>query len=86
VPLRPSGTRDDHLVAYVRGHDVLVAVTRLPLGVADGWHGTTLDLPEGRWRSALHPDHDLVAGTVEVADLLAAAPVAVLERVADPVA
>ncbi|PYC88161.1 malto-oligosyltrehalose synthase [Streptomyces tateyamensis] len=43
---------DEHLVAYRRGPDLAVAVTRLPYALARRGTPATLDLP-GRWRDEL---------------------------------
>jgi (1->4)-alpha-D-glucan 1-alpha-D-glucosylmutase len=85
--LEVAGPAATHAVAYGRGSsggpvDVVAAVPRLVLGWAartDGWAGTAVTLPPGRWHDvvtgAVHP-----GGTTPVAGLLAGFPVALLER------
>ncbi len=80
-PLQAQGTAADHVVAYLRGDDVLVAVTRWTLRLGEtGWGETTLTLPPGdldrpdRW-----PDvHRHGAG----GELFGELPVSLLERAA----
>jgi (1->4)-alpha-D-glucan 1-alpha-D-glucosylmutase len=79
-PLWAEGERAHHLVAFVRGGEVVTAVPRLVLGLRGDWAGTTLPLPPGRWTDALDGGDRAFEGTVAVADLLAPFPVAVLER------
>ncbi|MFN8051551.1 MAG: malto-oligosyltrehalose synthase [Acidimicrobiales bacterium] len=77
-PLWAAGPRSDHAVAFVRGDDVVVVATRNATAVADGWNGTTIDLPEGRtWRASLGDAAH--KGRCDLDDLLAEWPVVVLE-------
>ncbi|MEV7598615.1 malto-oligosyltrehalose synthase [Kitasatospora sp. NPDC089797] len=72
----------DHLLAFARGEDVVTVVTRLPYGLAraGGWRDAVLELPPGGpWTDRLSL-RGFPAGTVPVAELLAAAPVALLRR------
>lgn len=86
-PLVPTGEKGRHVVAFVRGGDVLAAVPRLPLQLDGDWAGTTVPLPRGRWRSVLGGSADEDAGALEggsdvpVAHLFAEFPVALWERV-----
>lgn len=84
-PLLAVGDRQDHVVAYVRGGEVLTVAPRLVVRLGGAfadwdWGDTRLELPAGRWRCVL-TDH-VVDGDREVglADLLAAFPVALLTR------
>ncbi|WP_328610907.1 malto-oligosyltrehalose synthase [Amycolatopsis sp. NBC_00345] len=54
-PLHAEGAAADHLLAFQRGEDLAVAVTRLPVGLArdGGWRDTVLPLTEGVWTDAL---------------------------------
>ncbi|MDG9694278.1 malto-oligosyltrehalose synthase [Streptomyces sp. DH17] len=80
--LSAEGPAAAHCVAFVRSGEVLTAVTRLSLRLAEagGWQGTTLPLPPGRWADALTPGRGFT-GHARVAELFARAPVALLERV-----
>jgi (1->4)-alpha-D-glucan 1-alpha-D-glucosylmutase len=77
-PLEAAGVMADALVAFVRGDEVVTVVPRLVRRVArEGWADMTLALPPGAWRGL---DDVVRTGVVPVADLVAAFPVAVLER------
>ncbi|MFB7089223.1 malto-oligosyltrehalose synthase [Streptomyces sp. NPDC056296] len=81
-PLPAEGHAAAHCVAFVRSGDVVTAVTRLSLRLAEagGWQDTTLPLPPGRWADALTPGREFT-GHARVEDLFAGVPVALLERV-----
>ncbi|MFJ8544825.1 malto-oligosyltrehalose synthase [Streptomyces sp. NPDC093586] len=80
--LPADGPAAAHCVAFVRSGEVLTAVTRLSLRLAEsgGWRGTTLALPPGRWTDALATGREF-EGHARVAGLFADLPVALLERV-----
>lgn len=77
--LPAEGDRAEHAVAFGRGADVVVAVSRWTVGLSEtGWGSTTLTLPAGAWRDCLtDADH---RGTVAARTLFSAMPVALLER------
>ncbi len=79
-PVAASGEQAGRVVAYVRGGTVAVVVPRLVMGLAGGWGDTVVELPPGRWVSAL--DDGVVEGgpAVPVAGLLGRFPVALLVR------
>jgi (1->4)-alpha-D-glucan 1-alpha-D-glucosylmutase len=78
-PWAAAGAGADHVVAFRRGEDVLVAVTRwtVPLEQS-GWGDTVLTLPDGSWTSPLTGAN--VRGTISASELFAELPVALLER------
>jgi (1->4)-alpha-D-glucan 1-alpha-D-glucosylmutase len=80
-PLPALGTEADHVVAFSRGGNVVTVVTRWPLLLerSGGWGRTSLTLPAGEWVDVLSGRP--WQGTVAVGKLLAALPVALLERV-----
>ncbi|MEA2499231.1 MAG: (1-_4)-alpha-D-glucan 1-alpha-D-glucosylmutase [Actinomycetota bacterium] len=79
-PLLADGPAADHALAYLRASELAVIAPRLPIGLREiGWQGTTLELPEGRWRDELG-DRDLQGGRIELAELLDRFPVALLVR------
>ncbi|MFJ7628810.1 malto-oligosyltrehalose synthase [Streptomyces sp. NPDC097595] len=83
APLRASGPAASHCVAFCRSGEVVTAVTRLSLRLAEsgGWRGTRLALPDdGVWRDLLTPGREFTGGTAEVAELFADRPVALLVR------
>ena len=83
-----EGEAADHAVALARspqgrGPEVVAVAPRLPVGLAarGGWGGTTLELPEGRWRDAFSGAvHAGGPGGVALGELLGAFPVALLTR------
>ncbi|MFG2498039.1 malto-oligosyltrehalose synthase [Streptomyces sp. NPDC048441] len=81
-PLRARGPGAAHCVAFTRSGEVLSAVTRLSLRLADagGWRTTELELPEGRWVDLLTPGREFT-GHARVAELFGELPVVLLERV-----
>src|ERR1700758_2435193 len=77
-PVLAAGTAADHVVAFRRGDDVLVAVTRWTVHLEHtGWGDTVVRLPDGSWTDAL--TGALVPGTAPAAKLFAELPVALLE-------
>ena len=79
TPLRASGERAGHAIAYLRGEGALVLVPRLVLGLAGDWLDTRLRLPPGTWHNRLSGEA-LQGGDCPVAEILDAFPVALLER------
>jgi (1->4)-alpha-D-glucan 1-alpha-D-glucosylmutase len=78
-PLAARGPRARHLVAFERGGGAAVVVPRLASGLAAGWGGTVVELPEGRWVDRF-TGRTLSGGEVPARELLAGFPVALLER------
>ncbi|MEU6006155.1 malto-oligosyltrehalose synthase [Streptomyces sp. NPDC047453] len=81
APLLAEGTAAAHCAAFERSGEVVTAVTRLSLRLAEagGWRDTRLPLPPGRWSDALAPGREF-EGHVLVAELFERLPVALLER------
>ncbi|KMS73189.1 alpha-amylase [Streptomyces viridochromogenes] len=82
APLPAGGPAGAHCVAFVRSGEVITAVTRLSLRLAQsgGWRDTLLPLPPGRWGDVLAPEREFT-GHARVAELFERLPVALLERV-----
>ncbi|MFI6648763.1 malto-oligosyltrehalose synthase [Streptomyces sp. NPDC050529] len=83
APLTASGPAAAHCLAFCRSGEVVTAVTRLSLRLAEsgGWRRTELALPDdGVWRDLLTPGRKFSGGTVAVAELFAERPVALLSR------
>jgi (1->4)-alpha-D-glucan 1-alpha-D-glucosylmutase len=79
TPVLAAGAAAQHLVAFTRGDDVLVAVTRWTLRLAEtGWDDTVLPLPDGIWTDRIGGRS--WSGSVPAADLFADLPAALLER------
>lgn len=79
VAIEVTGSRSEHVIAYLRGGDVATVVPRLPLTLAEEWSDTSITLPQGVWRNRLRGDV-VEGGEVRMADLLAGFPVALLLR------
>ena len=82
-PVEAHGTHAHRVVAFLRGHDVMVVVPRLTVGLGQpgswAWDGTAIDLPSGHWHNRLDGSaHD--GGHTDLADLLGRFPVALLTR------
>ncbi|MFD8942101.1 malto-oligosyltrehalose synthase [Streptomyces californicus] len=87
-PLGAAGPAASHLVAFCRSGEVVTAVTRLSLRLAEGggWGDTVLELPDGGvWRDLLSgsAERELAGGAVRADELFAERPVALLRRVRD---
>ena len=79
VPVLASGEASDHVVAFRRGDDVLVAVTRYTVRLAEsGWGNTVVPLPDGTWTDALNGA--VASGATSAAQLFSDLPVVLLER------
>ncbi|MEU5163295.1 malto-oligosyltrehalose synthase [Streptomyces sp. NPDC020875] len=81
VPLTVSGPAAGHCVAYCRTGEVVAAVTRLSLRLAEagGWRDTRAGLPEGSWSDVLS-GRTVRGGEVTAAELFLDGPVALLVR------
>jgi (1->4)-alpha-D-glucan 1-alpha-D-glucosylmutase len=78
-PVLASGQASDHVVAFRRGDDVLVAVTRWTVRLAEtGWGNTVVPLPDGSWTDTL--TGAMASGPTSAAELFADLPVVLLER------
>jgi (1->4)-alpha-D-glucan 1-alpha-D-glucosylmutase len=78
-PLLAAGAAADHVLAFRRADDVLVAVTRWTVRLAEtGWGDTVVAVPDGSWIDAL--TGRALTGTVSAAELFAELPVVLLER------
>ncbi|OIJ63056.1 malto-oligosyltrehalose synthase [Streptomyces mangrovisoli] len=82
APLTAWGPAAAHCVAFARSGDVVTAVTRLSLRLAEagGWRDSVLPLPPGRWADVLRPEREF-EGEALLADLFETVPVGLLERV-----
>ncbi|MEV4948775.1 malto-oligosyltrehalose synthase [Streptomyces sp. NPDC053755] len=85
LPLAASGPAASHCLAFARSGQVVTAVTRLSLRLAEagGWQDTELVLPEGRWGDLLDGVREFTGGPdteVKLAELFDERPVALLGR------
>jgi (1->4)-alpha-D-glucan 1-alpha-D-glucosylmutase len=78
-PVLTTGSAAHHVVAFSRGSDVLVAVTRWTVRLRhDGWGDTILPLPEGVWTDRLTGAR--FSGPTPAGVLFGELPVVLLER------
>ncbi|BBY08514.1 malto-oligosyltrehalose synthase [Mycobacterium noviomagense] len=78
-PLLATGTAADHVVAFRRGEDVVVAVTRWTFQLDEaGWGDTAVPLPDGLWTDTL--SGATFSGAIPAPELFAELPVVLLER------
>ncbi len=77
-----TGSAAEHVVAFSRCEEVVVAVTRWTVRLQDtGWGDTAVPVPAGSWVDVLTGRR--VSGAAPAADLFAELPVVLLERVDD---
>jgi (1->4)-alpha-D-glucan 1-alpha-D-glucosylmutase len=79
TPVLADGPAAEHLVAFLRGDDVLTAVSRHTVLLSEtGWGDTALALPKGQWTDRISGAR--FSGRVLVVELFAELPVVLLER------
>ncbi|OMC43671.1 malto-oligosyltrehalose synthase [Mycobacterium sp. IS-2888] len=79
IPVLADGDANEHVLAFRRGEDILVAVTRWTVRLAEkGWGNTVLPLPDGTWTDRL--TGAVADGPTSAAELFADLPVVLLER------
>ena len=79
-----TGSRADHLICFSRTRadaqpETVTIAVRWPILLRSDWQDTVVALPEGRWRDAF-TGSEIDGGDQRVQTVLAAAPVALLER------
>lgn len=79
VPLAVSGSKVEHVVAYMRGDHVATIVPRWNLKLGRGWGATSVALPAGRWKNVLTGDV-VNGGLVRITTLLARFPVGLFTK------
>ena len=79
TPLLAEGPGSEHLVAFLRGDDVLTAVSRHTVRLSEtGWGDTAVELPDGPWTDRISGRR--FSGRVLAVELFADLPVALLVR------
>ena len=79
TPIEAEGAKAEHVIAYLRGENVLTIAPRLVEKLGGDWAGTTLTLPAGKWRNRF-TGAGITHGAVTMAELLRDFPVALLTR------
>ena len=77
TPLEVDGDKHDHVIAYLRGENVVTVVPRLTFQLAGAWKDTIVVLPKGRWRNHLTGE-TVEGGVVPMKILVKDFPVALL--------
>jgi (1->4)-alpha-D-glucan 1-alpha-D-glucosylmutase len=77
-PVSARGSRSGHVVAFLRGDNVVTIAPRLVLTLGNRWDDTVIELPPGSWRNVLTGED--VSDVAPLAILLERFPVALLER------
>jgi (1->4)-alpha-D-glucan 1-alpha-D-glucosylmutase len=78
-PLKATGAKKTHVIAYLRGDNVVTVVPRLTVTLAGKWGNTALALPRGQWTNRLS-GRTIQGGSVALDGLLHDFPVALLVR------
>ncbi len=78
-PLVAEGERSGHLVAFMRGAQVVTLAPRLVVGLDGNWRGTRIELPAGNWKNAFTGER-FEGGTQELSRMFMRFPVTLLER------
>ncbi len=79
TPVEVDGAKHDHVIAYLRGEDVVTVVPRLTVKLDESWKDTIVVLPKGRWRNRL-TGGIVAGGVIPMKMLLKDFPVALLVR------
>jgi (1->4)-alpha-D-glucan 1-alpha-D-glucosylmutase len=79
LPMAVEGSRQDHLVAYMRGENVAVIAPRWNLKLGGSFGPTTVQIPEGTWNNLL-TDESFTGGSLRAQNLFKRFPVALLAR------
>src|SRR6185503_4578511 len=78
TPLMALGRRADHVLGFLRAGRIAAIIPRWNLKLANNWSGTSVHLPNGRWKNLL--THDLLnGGSIPMQTVLQRFPVALLQ-------
>jgi (1->4)-alpha-D-glucan 1-alpha-D-glucosylmutase len=78
-PLTAEGERSGHLVAFMRGGQMVTLAPRLVVSLGGDWKDTLIELPSGSWKNVFSGEH-FSGGMQELSRILARFPVALLAR------
>ncbi len=82
TPMIAEGSKNEHVIAFLRADRVATVAPRWPLKLGSNWAGTTLHLPQGLWKNRLTGDQ-VQGGRLRVQALLERFPVALLTKEAE---
>jgi (1->4)-alpha-D-glucan 1-alpha-D-glucosylmutase len=77
TPLGATGSKAEHLVAYIRAERMIALAPRLVIKLNNNWEDTTIDLPNKSWMNRL-TGKGVRGGTANISELLTDFPVALL--------
>jgi (1->4)-alpha-D-glucan 1-alpha-D-glucosylmutase len=77
-PLSARGAKSDHVIAFLRGEQVIAVAPRWPLRLAGDWGNTSLALPTGPWSNTL--TGETFEGAMPLSELVRSFPIALLVR------
>lgn len=80
LALHATGQKADHVIAYLRGGELLTIAPRWFLKLSHDWGDTNLDLPPGLWRNVFEGSN-IKGGACSLKELFHLFPVALLHRV-----
>lgn len=78
-PLYAEGSASEHVLAFVRGENVITVAPRLVLKLNGNWEDTVIILPPGTWENVFSGEQ-WPGGRIGLFELLAGFPVALLIR------
>jgi (1->4)-alpha-D-glucan 1-alpha-D-glucosylmutase len=78
TPLMVAGRKQDHVIAFLQAGRIAAIVPRWNLKLANNWSGTSVHLPNGRWKNLLTGDL-LNGGSIPMQTMLQRFPVALLQ-------
>ncbi|MGB0063963.1 MAG: malto-oligosyltrehalose synthase [Terracidiphilus sp.] len=79
TPIAGKGSRQNHIVAYLRGENVAVVASRWNLKLGGNFGSTTVELPRGNWNH-LFTGERFEGGSLRVQNLFGQFPAALLTR------
>lgn len=79
IPVAAKGSRQHHVVSYLRGQNVAVVAPRWSFKLGGNFGSTTIELPDGNWNH-LFSGEIFQGGSLRLQNLVAQFPVALLIR------
>ena len=71
------GNKKEHVIAYMRGQNIITVVPRMVLGIGGDWGDTKLHIPHGKWKNVF-TNEPVQGGDVYLRELFALFPVTLL--------
>lgn len=77
--LEATGKKADHVIAFMRGDNIITVVPRLILKLKEGWFDTKLKIPSGNWLNRFTAE-SMQGGDIPVSELFSRFPVCLLSK------